>query len=64
MSAYKGSTGSAMNFSHACRHHWGPWEVGREQRWKECTKCGQVEGGYLEGSGGPYPNGGRQPDDE
>jgi hypothetical protein len=48
MSAYKGSTGTGMSFSHSCRHDWGPWEVGRKQRWKLCTRCGQVEGEDLD----------------
>ena len=47
MSAYKGSTGTAMGFAKSCRHRWGPWEAGRTQRWRECKKCDQVDSADL-----------------
>ena len=43
MSAYKGSTGTSMGFDRSCRHRWGSWEIGRTQKWRECTKCDQVD---------------------
>ena len=52
MSAYRGSTGSPMNFINPCRHRWGPWEPGRTQRWRECERCGQVDGRDLDSSKG------------
>ena len=48
MSAYKGSTGTTMGFAWSCRHRWGPWEIGRTQRWRECTKCELVDSEDLQ----------------
>jgi hypothetical protein len=47
VSAFKGSTGTAMGFVWSCKHRWGPWEIGRTERHRECTKCDQVDGENL-----------------
>lgn len=47
MSAYRGTTGTPMGFAWSCSHRWGPWEIGRNQRWRECTKYEQVNSDDL-----------------